>query len=65
VDTRLGGYPVVHTLVCAHCPTVLCEVYVVNRQAGTSTCVAHAALPALDDDPGDASAFPLGGWWHG
>jgi hypothetical protein len=57
MDTRLGGYPVVHTLVCAHCPTVLCELYIVNRQTGTSTCVAHDAMAA--------GAFPMGGWWHG
>jgi hypothetical protein len=57
VDTRLGGYPVVHTLVCARCPTVLCEVSVVNRQAGTSTCIAHAEI--------GADAPPAGAWWHG
>jgi hypothetical protein len=56
VDTRLGGYPIVHTLVCARCPTVLCEVSVVNLQAGTRPCVAHADMHAC--------AFPLGDWWH-
>jgi hypothetical protein len=47
VDALTGCYPVVHTLVCVRCPTILVEVYAIHRQTGLSRCMAHAAWHAL------------------